>query len=61
MPYEVLIKVIGAQLDALTRTVNQLAKLGILSPQQGRRSSLRCYSWIVEPPQRSSKPGIVTD
>ena len=37
MPYEVLLKIIGAQLDALTRTVNQLAKLGILLPQQGHR------------------------
>lgn len=32
IPYEVLRNVIGAQLDALTRTANQLAKLGVLSP-----------------------------
>jgi predicted transcriptional regulator len=33
MPYDVLLNIIGAQLDALTRTVNQLAKLGVLSPK----------------------------
>lgn len=37
MPFEVLLNIIGAQLDALTRTVNQLAKLGVLSPRPGHR------------------------
>jgi len=37
MPLDVLLNIIGAQLDALARTVNQLAKLGVLSPQQGHR------------------------
>lgn len=31
IPYEVLRKIIGAQLDALTRTANQLAKLEVLT------------------------------
>lgn len=33
IPYEILRGVIGAQLDALTRTVNQLVKLEVLSPR----------------------------
>jgi len=37
IPYEVLREIVGAQLDALTRTVNQLAKLNVLSPSQRRR------------------------
>jgi len=37
IPYEVLRDVIGAQLDALTRTVNQLTKLDVLSRNQPRR------------------------
>lgn len=32
IPYEDLRSIIGAQLDALTRTVNQLTRLGALSP-----------------------------
>lgn len=34
IPFEVLHDIIGAQLDALTRTANYLAKLKILSPPQ---------------------------
>ena len=37
IPFEVLRKVIGAQLDALTRTVNQLTKLHVLSSKPGSR------------------------
>lgn len=37
IPYEILHNIIGAQLDALTRTVNQLAKLGVLSPKHRPR------------------------
>lgn len=37
IPFEVLHDIIGAQLDALTRTVNHLAKLKILSPNQLQR------------------------
>ena len=37
IPYEVLRDTIGAQLDALTRTVNQLAKLDVLLPKQRHR------------------------
>lgn len=31
IPYDVLRRIIGVQLDALTRTVNQLTKFGVLS------------------------------
>ena len=34
IPYDVLRTVIGSQLDALTRTVNQLAKLDVLAVKQ---------------------------
>lgn len=37
IPYEVLRNVIGAQLDALTRTLNQLARLEVLSARQPPR------------------------
>ena len=36
IPYEVLRKIIGAQLDALTGTANQLVKLGVLTSKQRR-------------------------
>ena len=34
IPYDILRKIIGAQLDALTGTANQLVKLGILTSRQ---------------------------
>jgi DNA-binding MarR family transcriptional regulator len=37
IPYEAIRDIIGAQLDALTRTANQLAKLGVLAPKQPLR------------------------
>lgn len=37
IPYDVIRSIIGAQLDALTRMVNQLGKIGVLSSTQRHR------------------------
>lgn len=37
IPYDVIRNIIGAQLDALTRTANHLAKIGVLSSKDRQR------------------------
>ncbi len=44
IPYDVIRNIIGAQLDALTRMVNQLTKMGVLTASSAPHSDARCGS-----------------